>query len=110
MFDSEHGRLPLPSPATLEVMRLAESRFLAFAGNNRVSVPIRAALLGEIAGFNRPAMIVEKWGLELEKKICPGQMFYELILGEKILDTKADSFTGGLSHSVTCRVPILICG
>jgi len=61
---SAHGELPVPAPATLELMAMANAPMAAGGGDRPMEMvtPTGAAIVTTLAMFERPAMHVERVG------------------------------------------------
>jgi uncharacterized protein (TIGR00299 family) protein len=61
---SEHGALPVPAPATIELMAMADAPLAASTGDRPIEMvtPTGAALVTTLATFERPAMHVSAVG------------------------------------------------
>jgi uncharacterized protein (TIGR00299 family) protein len=59
---TEHGRLPVPAPATLALLAEAGAPTVPGPGEGELLTPTGAALLTEYAAFERPAMTVKAVG------------------------------------------------
>jgi len=57
---SAHGRIPLPAPATLNLLAAANAPTRPAPGPGELVTPTGAALLCELANFSQPAMRLEK--------------------------------------------------
>jgi hypothetical protein len=62
-LDSQHGRLPLPAPATLELISRAQAPVVAHAADFETVTPTGAAILCTLARFERPHMRVQRVGV-----------------------------------------------
>ena len=60
---SDHGRIPLPAPATLELLAAAHAPTRPAPGPGELVTPTGAALLAELAAFEQPAMKLERIGV-----------------------------------------------
>jgi pyridinium-3,5-bisthiocarboxylic acid mononucleotide nickel chelatase len=60
---SRHGRLPLPAPATLELLAAAGAPVRPAPGPGELVTPTGAALLAGLAEFRQPAMQLERIGV-----------------------------------------------
>ena len=70
---SGHGPVPLPAPATLELLRAADAPLRAADPRDDAELvtPTGAALLAEIARFERPAMRVDRIGVGAGARALP---------------------------------------
>jgi len=61
---SAHGVLPVPAPATLELMAMANAPLAGSGGDRPMELvtPTGAAIVTELATFERPAMRIERAG------------------------------------------------
>ncbi|MGD8466130.1 MAG: nickel pincer cofactor biosynthesis protein LarC, partial [Anaerolineae bacterium] len=59
---TEHGRLPVPAPATLALLAQANAPTMPKAVQTEILTPTGAALLTEVATFRRPEMAIENVG------------------------------------------------
>ncbi len=66
--NSAHGRIPLPAPATLELLAAAEAPTVPAPGSGELVTPTGAALVCELATFGQPAMRLSRIGLGAGKK------------------------------------------
>jgi uncharacterized protein (TIGR00299 family) protein len=58
--DTEHGRMPLPAPATLELLAAVGAPTVPAPGPGELVTPTGAALLAELATFEQPRMTLSK--------------------------------------------------
>jgi len=79
---SDHGTLPLPAPATLEVLRLARAPLTASPAQKELVTPTGAALLAALATFERPNLTVTGVGVGAGKRDLPWPNLLRLIVGE----------------------------
>jgi uncharacterized protein (TIGR00299 family) protein len=61
-IETAHGKLPLPAPATLEILAEVGAPTRPAGISAEMVTPTGAALLAEMAGFSRPSMQVEAVG------------------------------------------------
>lgn len=59
---AEHGVLPLPAPATLEILAQAHAPLTSVSTSFELVTPTGAALLAALATFDQPAMRLERIG------------------------------------------------
>lgn len=63
-----HGKIPLPAPATLELLAAANAPTRPAPGPGELVTPTGAALLAELADFSQPPMRLGKVGLGAGQK------------------------------------------
>ncbi len=61
--NSAHGQLPLPAPATLELLAAANAPTRPAPGPGELLTPTAAALLAELATFEQPAFTLSRVGV-----------------------------------------------
>jgi hypothetical protein len=81
-INSDHGLLPLPAPATLEVLRLVQAPLTPSAAQVELVTPTGAAILGTLATFERPTLMVTGIGVGAGKRDLPWSNLMRLIVGE----------------------------
>ncbi len=77
-----HGTLPVPAPATLQVLAEARVPTAPHPAQVELVTPTGAALLAEMARFERPAMTVEAVGYGFGTRRVPALNALRLWLGE----------------------------
>jgi len=65
---SQHGLLPLPAPATLELIRMAQAPVTASNATVELVTPTGAAILATMATFCQPDMILNHIGIGAGKR------------------------------------------
>jgi pyridinium-3,5-bisthiocarboxylic acid mononucleotide nickel chelatase len=78
---SAHGQIPLPAPATLELLAAAKAPTRPAAGPGEWVTPTGAALVCQLATFAQPAMTIEKVGTGAGSKDAPWPNVARLWLG-----------------------------
>jgi len=78
---SAHGLLPLPAPATLEVLRLAKAPLTPSSAEVELVTPTGAAILGALATFERPSLTLEKVGVGAGKRELSHPNIMRLLVG-----------------------------
>jgi pyridinium-3,5-bisthiocarboxylic acid mononucleotide nickel chelatase len=78
---SAHGQIPLPAPATLELLAAAKAPTRPAAGPGEWVTPTGAALVCQLAAFAQPAMTLEKVGTGAGSKDAPWPNVARLWLG-----------------------------
>jgi pyridinium-3,5-bisthiocarboxylic acid mononucleotide nickel chelatase len=79
---SDHGILPLPAPATLEVLRLAKVPLAPSPAQVELVTPTGAAILAALATFERPNLTITGLGIGAGKRDLPWPNIMRLIVGE----------------------------
>lgn len=80
--NSDHGVLPLPAPATLEVLRLAHTPLIPSPAQVELVTPTGAAILATLATFERPSLTVSGLGVGAGKRDLPWPNVMRLVIGE----------------------------
>jgi uncharacterized protein (TIGR00299 family) protein len=62
-IESAHGRLPLPAPATIELLSAANAPIHPAPGPGELLTPTGAAILAELASFEQPVMRLSRIGI-----------------------------------------------
>jgi uncharacterized protein (TIGR00299 family) protein len=79
---SEHGILPLPAPASLEVLRLAHAPLTPSPAQVELVTPTGAGILAALATFERPDLSITGLGIGAGKRDLPWPNIMRLIVGE----------------------------
>jgi pyridinium-3,5-bisthiocarboxylic acid mononucleotide nickel chelatase len=82
VINSQHGLLPLPAPATLEVLRLAQAPLSPSPAQSELVTPTGAAILAALATFEQPSLILTGLGVGAGKRELPWPNIIRLMLGE----------------------------
>ena len=90
MVDSEHGTLPLPAPATLEVLRMAQAPLAPSPAQVELVTPTGAAILAALATFERPDLTITGLGIGAGKRDLPWPNVMRLILGETVFSGNSE--------------------
>lgn len=61
--NTQHGLLPLPAPATLELIRMAQAPVTASKATVELVTPTGAAILASMAAFSQPDMNLKQVGI-----------------------------------------------
>jgi uncharacterized protein (TIGR00299 family) protein len=80
--DTAHGRLPLPAPATLELLSAANAPTRPAPGPGELLTPTGAAILCELATFEQPAMSIRRVGIGAGRRDFAWPNVARLWLGE----------------------------
>lgn len=81
-INTDHGLLPLPAPATLEVLRLVHAPLTPSPAEVELVTPTGAAILGALATFERPNLTITGTGVGAGKRDLPWPNVMRLIIGE----------------------------
>jgi hypothetical protein len=81
-INSDHGLLPLPAPATLEVLRLAKAPLAPSPAEVELVTPTGAAILAALATFERPTLTITGTGIGAGKRDLSWPNVMRLIVGE----------------------------
>jgi uncharacterized protein (TIGR00299 family) protein len=79
---TQHGMLPVPAPATLEVLAKAHAVMTPSAAEVELVTPTGAAILATLATFEKPNLVVTGVGVGAGKRDLPWPNIFRLILGE----------------------------
>lgn len=90
--ETEHGRLPVPAPATLTILSEVGAPTIPHPAQTELVTPTAAALLAELARFQRPPMKVQAVGIGFGDKQFPWPNGLRVWLGEPfhVAQTEAD--------------------
>ncbi len=77
-----HGLLPVPAPATLEILRRVEAPWRPCPVEGELVTPTGAAILATLARFETPAIAIERVGYGFGRKRLPWPNCLRLCLGE----------------------------
>ena len=78
---TEHGLLPLPAPATLELMRMAGATTVASPATVELVTPTGAAILAALARFTQPGMKIERVGVGAGQRDLPWPNVMRVLVG-----------------------------
>ena len=83
---SMHGRIPMPAPATLELLAAVGAPTVPAPGDGELVTPTGAALLAELAEFRRPPMRLRNIGYGAGQKEFDWPNVARLWLGDEIAE------------------------
>ncbi len=81
---SMHGRIPLPAPATLELLAAVGAPTAPAPGPGELVTPTGAALLAELAQFRQPELQLRRIGYGAGQKVFDWPNVARLWVGEEI--------------------------
>ncbi|HEU5369778.1 MAG TPA: nickel pincer cofactor biosynthesis protein LarC [Ktedonobacterales bacterium] len=111
-----HGLLPVPAPATLELLRRAGAPWTPRAAEGELVTPTAAAMLATWARFETPALVMRQVGYGFGRKQLPWANCLRLCLGESVsagaletdevmvLETNLDNVSGEVLGDVMERL------
>ncbi|TMD42669.1 MAG: nickel pincer cofactor biosynthesis protein LarC, partial [Chloroflexi bacterium] len=79
-----HGLLPVPAPATLEILRRVAAPWKPSPAEGEMVTPTGAAILATLARFETPAMRIERVGYGFGRKSFPWPNCLRLCLGRPL--------------------------
>ncbi len=77
-----HGELPVPAPATLEILRQVAAPWKESSAEGEMVTPTGAAILATLAKFQTPAITIERIGYGFGRKQFPWPNCLRLCLGQ----------------------------
>jgi len=77
-----HGFLPVPAPATLEILRRVAAPWKPCSAEGELVTPTGAALLATLARFETPAIAIDRVGYGFGQKSFPWPNCLRLCLGQ----------------------------
>lgn len=86
-----HGLLPVPAPATLELLTKVRAPVRPSEARTELVTPTGAALLAELAQFRQPMLRLGRVGIGFGQKQLPWANCVRLILGEAVGTTFQDA-------------------
>jgi uncharacterized protein (TIGR00299 family) protein len=84
--ESSHGAMPIPAPATLELLKDTGAVWRPVPAEAELVTPTGAAILVTLARFERPAMTVRAVGYGFGQRKLPWANCCRLLLGEPAAD------------------------
>lgn len=93
-IQSAHGTLPLPAPATLELIGRVGAPTRPAPGPMELVTPTGAAILTTLATFQQPTMRIEATGIGLGKKETPWPNLLRLWVGT---ETPSELYSGEIT-------------
>jgi pyridinium-3,5-bisthiocarboxylic acid mononucleotide nickel chelatase len=78
---SQHGDLPVPAPATVELLRGTEAVWRPVSAEGELVTPTGAAILATLGRYGRPAMRIERSGYGFGERALPWANCLRLLIG-----------------------------
>jgi len=105
-----HGLLPVPAPATVEILRRVHAPWKPCSIDGELVTPTGAAILATLAQFTTPAIAIEQVGYGFGQKRLPWPNCLRICLGQSqglqsdgadtdwvtVIETNIDNMTGEL--------------
>ena len=89
-----HGLLPIPAPATLEILRRVQAPWISHDIEGELVTPTGAAILATLAHFEMPPLAIERVGYGFGRKRLPWPNCLRLCLGQLSgVESEADTDT-----------------
>ncbi len=79
---TQHGLLPLPAPATLELLNLSGAKVIPSPAQKELITPTGAAILAALATFEQPGMQIKHLGIGAGRADLPWPNILRLVFGE----------------------------
>ncbi|GAP64282.1 hypothetical protein ARMA_2705 [Ardenticatena maritima] len=109
--NTAHGRIPLPAPATLELLAAVNAPTRPAPGEGELVTPTGAALLAHLARFEQPPMRIQRVGYGAGQKTFPWPNVVRLWLGAsddegplRLLETNIDDMNPELFGTLPERL------
>ena len=112
-IQTQHGIIPVPAPATLEILSRARAPLAPSPAQTELVTPTGAAILAALATFERPHLVVTGVGVGAGQRDLPWPNILRLILGEStpeseypmvLLETNIDDMNPQLFGHVMQRL------
>jgi pyridinium-3,5-bisthiocarboxylic acid mononucleotide nickel chelatase len=78
---TQHGLLPLPAPATLELLKAAQAQLVASPATVELVTPTGAAILASLATFAQPDMRLQRVGIGAGRRDLEWPNVLRLLIG-----------------------------
>lgn len=83
---TQHGLLPLPAPATAELMRIANMPIVPSQATTELVTPTGAAILAATARFEQPSMKLDRVGVGAGRRDLEWPNILRVFIGEPVSD------------------------
>ena len=81
--ETQHGRLPLPAPATLELLRMAQAPVVSSSTKFEMVTPTGAAILAALATFVQPNMRLKRVGVGAGQRNLAWPNVLRVLIGDE---------------------------
>jgi uncharacterized protein (TIGR00299 family) protein len=104
--ETAHGLLPVPAPATLELLRRVRAPWTPRDAQGELVTPTGAAIVATLARFETPALTIERVGYGFGRKQLPWANCLRLCLGEPV--ELAGAARDGAAHDGMARDEVVV--
>jgi len=80
--NTQHGILPVPAPATLQLMKMANAKVVGTNASIELVTPTGAAILAALSTFEQPSMVLRNVGIGAGKRELPWPNILRILIGE----------------------------
>jgi pyridinium-3,5-bisthiocarboxylic acid mononucleotide nickel chelatase len=80
---TQHGILPLPAPATVQLLRMANAPLVPSKATVELVTPTGAAILAALAEFRQPAMTLQKVGTGAGRRVLEWPNVLRVLIGSQ---------------------------
>lgn len=111
--ETQHGKLPVPAPATLELMRMANAKVTGSNTRMELVTPTGAAILATLATFEQPSMVLNTVGVGAGMRDLPWPNILRVMMGETtegtpeplmVMETNIDDMNAELFGHVMSKI------
>ncbi len=88
--DAAHGKLPLPAPATMEILAAVRAPVYWEDVRAELVTPTGASLIASLAGFDVPRMRIAKVGYGIGSHHLPWPNCVRAVLGDVVVPVRSD--------------------
>lgn len=81
--DTQHGLMPLPAPATLELIRMVQAPVTASKATVELVTPTGAAILASLATFYQPGMNLKRVGIGAGRRDLDWPNVLRVLIGDQ---------------------------
>lgn len=81
---TQHGLLPVPAPATLELLKMSNASLRPTSTNAEQVTPTGAAILAALAKYQMPNMTLQQIGIGAGKRDLAWPNIFRVLIGESI--------------------------
>jgi len=82
---TQHGLLPLPAPATMEIITAARAAVVPSPATSELVTPTGAAILSTLAKFEQPSMTLHSIGIGAGRRDLPWPNILRIFIGDSLI-------------------------